>query len=134
MTQETRHRSLAWAMRISRFVSCCPLCVADQASRRALALRTETWFEHHERVETDRLSVRMKQEPEGAWLAAASCVPFQQAPRDLDAVLGKFFARRAKVARTSTAGTTARAHPAAAGACGGRTATAGHTTVPFPFS
>ncbi len=54
----------------------------------ALALRTEAWFDRHERIdyaETDRLLVRMKREPEKSWLAAVSCVPLQQPWRHLNA-------------------------------------------------
>jgi putative transposase len=68
----------------------------------ALALRTEAWFERHERIdyaETDRLLVRMKKDPEKSWLADVSCVPLQQALRHLKAAFVNFFAGRAKYPR-----------------------------------
>ena len=64
----------------------------------ALALRTEAWFDRHERIdyaETDRLLVRMKREPEKSWLAAVSCVPLQQTLRHLNAAFVHFFSGRA---------------------------------------
>ena len=64
----------------------------------ALTLRTEAWFERHERIdyaETDRLLVRMKRDPEKSWLAEVSCVPLQQALRHLNADFVNFFAGRA---------------------------------------
>ncbi len=68
----------------------------------ALALRTEAWFERHERIdyaETDRLLVRMKKDPDRAWLAEVSCVPLQQSLRHLNAAFVNFFAGRAKYPR-----------------------------------
>ncbi len=60
----------------------------------ALALRTQAWFDRHERIDyagTDRLLVRMKKKPETSWLAAVACVPLQ-----LNAAFVNFCAGRAK--------------------------------------
>ena len=67
-----------------------------------LALRTEAWFEHHERIddaETDRLLVRTKRDPEKSWLAEVSCVPLHKAQRHLNAAFVHFFAGRAQYPR-----------------------------------
>jgi len=68
----------------------------------ALALHTQAWFERRERIdyaETDRMLVRMKREPDKAWLAEVSCVPLQQALRHLNAAFVNFFAGRARYPR-----------------------------------
>ncbi len=67
-----------------------------------LALRTEAWFEHHERIddaETDRLLVRTKRDPEKSWLAEVSCVPLHKAQRHLNAAFVHFFAGRVRYPR-----------------------------------
>ena len=65
----------------------------------ALSLRTEAWFERHERIDymdSAAALVRMKKAPEKSWLAEVSCVPLQQALRHLNAAFVNFFAGRAK--------------------------------------
>ena len=68
----------------------------------ALALRTEAWFERHERIDYVDLAaalVRLKKEPEKSWLAEVSCVPLQQSLRHLNAAFLNFFAGRTKYPR-----------------------------------
>ncbi len=68
----------------------------------ALALRTEAWFDRHERidyVDSAAALVSMKKEPEKSWLADVSCVPLQQALRHLNASFVNFFAGRAQYPR-----------------------------------
>src|SRR5215831_1475155 len=64
----------------------------------ALHLRSEAYRARQERVgyaETDRRLTRLKRAPETAWLQEVSCVPLQQALRDLQTAFVNFFEHRA---------------------------------------
>jgi putative transposase len=64
---------------------------------RALAARTEAWFERRERVgyaETSTMLTNWKQEEELQFLNEVSCVPLQQGLRHLQTAFTNFFAGR----------------------------------------
>lgn len=66
---------------------------------RALAARTEAWYERQERVgykETSALLTQWKREEELSFLNEVSCVPLQQGLRHLQKAFTNFFAGRAK--------------------------------------
>jgi putative transposase len=65
----------------------------------ALRLRTDAYYERHERIgyhEASAALTVLKQQPETAWLNEVSSVPLQQALRHLDTAVRRFFAGRAK--------------------------------------
>jgi putative transposase len=65
----------------------------------ALRLRTDAYYEQHERLgyhEASASLTALKQQPETAWLNEVSSVPTQQALRHLDKAFRNFFAGRAK--------------------------------------
>ena len=65
----------------------------------ALRLRTDAYFERHERInyhETSAALTALKREPGTAWLNEVSSVPTQQALRHLDRAFRNFFAGHAK--------------------------------------
>ncbi|WP_250125186.1 transposase [Chroococcidiopsis sp. CCMEE 29] len=65
---------------------------------RALAARTEAWYERQERVgyvETSALLTGWKREESLQFLNEVSCVPLQQGLRHLQSAFGNFFAGRA---------------------------------------
>lgn len=65
----------------------------------ALRLRTDAYYERHERIGYGDLSsalTALKQQPDTAWLAEGSSVPLQQALRHLDSAFRNLFERRAK--------------------------------------
>ena len=64
----------------------------------ALLLRTDAYYERHERLgyrETSAALTTLKQQPETAWLNEVSSVPLQQALRHLGSAFGNFWAVRA---------------------------------------
>jgi putative transposase len=66
---------------------------------RALAARTEAWYERQERVgytQTSSLLTEWKKQDELDFLNAVSCVPLQQGLRHLQAAFSNFFAGRAQ--------------------------------------
>jgi putative transposase len=66
---------------------------------RALAARTEAWYERQERVDyvlTSSMLTGWKQEQELDFLNEVSCVPLQQGLRHLQKAFGNFWAGRAK--------------------------------------
>ena len=66
---------------------------------RALAARTEGWYERQERIgykETSALLTEWKQEDELGFLNEVSCVPLQQGLRHLQKAFANFWAGRAK--------------------------------------
>jgi putative transposase len=66
---------------------------------RALAARTEAWYERQERigyVESSALLTIWKKEDELSFLNEVSCVPLQQGLRHLQKAFGNFWAGRAK--------------------------------------
>jgi len=66
---------------------------------RALAERTQAWYERQERVgyaETSTMLTQWKQEEELSFLNEVSCVPLQQGLRHLQKAFTNFFAGRAK--------------------------------------
>ncbi|MEO0539197.1 MAG: RNA-guided endonuclease TnpB family protein [Cyanobacteria bacterium P01_A01_bin.123] len=66
---------------------------------RALAARTEAWYERQARVgykETSAMLTRWKREEELSFLNEVSCVPLQQGLRHLQKAFTNFFAGRAK--------------------------------------
>jgi putative transposase len=66
---------------------------------RALAARTEAWYERQERVDyvlTSSMLTGWKQEEELDFLNEVSCVPLQQGLRHLQKAFGNFWAGRAK--------------------------------------
>ncbi|NEP45317.1 MAG: IS200/IS605 family element transposase accessory protein TnpB [Okeania sp. SIO2H7] len=66
---------------------------------RALAARTEAWYEHQERIgykETSAMLTEWKKLDELAFLNEVSCVPLQQGLRHLQKAYSNFFAGRAK--------------------------------------
>lgn len=66
---------------------------------RALAARTEAWYERQERigyVESSALLTTWKKEDELSFLNEVSCVPLQQGLRHLQKAFGNFWAGRAK--------------------------------------
>src|SRR5215469_3501498 len=65
----------------------------------ALRLRTDAYYERHERIsyaDTSAALTILKREPETAWLNEVSSVPTQQALRHLDRAFRNFFEGRAK--------------------------------------
>jgi putative transposase len=65
----------------------------------ALRLRTDAYYERHERLgyhEASAALTTLKQQPETAWLNDVSSVPLQQALRHLDKAFRNFFDGRAK--------------------------------------
>jgi putative transposase len=65
----------------------------------ALHLRTDAYYERHERLgyhEVSAALTTLKQQPETAWLNEVSSVPLQQALRHLDKAFRNFFEGRAK--------------------------------------
>jgi putative transposase len=65
----------------------------------ALRLRTDAYYQRHERVSYDQTSAALtvlKKQPEYAWLNEVSSVPLQQALRHLDKAFRNFFEGRAK--------------------------------------
>jgi putative transposase len=66
---------------------------------KALAARTEAWYEHQERVgysQTSSMLTGWKQESDLDFLNDVSCVPLQQGLRHLQTAFTNFFAGRAK--------------------------------------
>jgi putative transposase len=66
---------------------------------RALAARTEAWYERQERVgyaETSTMLTSWKKQEELQFLSEVSCVPLQQGLRHLQTAFTNFFAGRAK--------------------------------------
>jgi putative transposase len=66
---------------------------------RALAARTEAWYERQERVgysETSTMLTNWKKQEDLQFLNEVSCVPLQQGLRHLQAAFTNFFAGRAK--------------------------------------
>jgi IS605 OrfB family transposase len=66
---------------------------------KALAARTEAWYEHQERVgysQTSSMLTSWKQESDLEFLNEVSCVPLQQGLRHLQTAFTNFFAGRAK--------------------------------------
>ncbi|MCC3434028.1 MAG: transposase [Oscillatoriales cyanobacterium] len=66
---------------------------------RALAARTEAWYEHQERVgysETSTMLTQWKKQEDLQFLNEVSCVPLQQGLRHLQTAFTNFFAGRAK--------------------------------------
>jgi putative transposase len=66
---------------------------------RALAARTEAWYERQERVgyvESSAMLTNWKKEDELSFLNEVSCVPLQQGLRHLQKAFGNFWAGRAK--------------------------------------
>jgi putative transposase len=64
-----------------------------------LRIRTDAWFQRHEKVgyhETSAMLTALKKQPEFAWLNEVSSVPVQQSLRHLQAAFGNFFAKRTK--------------------------------------
>ena len=69
---------------------------------KALATRTEAWYERQERIgysETSSLLTSWKKESELDFLNEVSCVPLQQGLRHLQKAFGNFWASRAKYPR-----------------------------------
>jgi putative transposase len=65
----------------------------------ALRLRTDAWYQRHERVsyaQTSAALTTLKQDPDRAWLNEVSCVPLQQALRHLQGGFANFWAGRAR--------------------------------------
>ncbi len=65
----------------------------------ALRLRTDAYYQRHERVYYDQTSAALttlKKQAEYAWLNGVSSVPTQQALRHLDKAFRNFFEGRAK--------------------------------------
>jgi putative transposase len=65
----------------------------------ALRLRTDAYYQRHERVyysDTSAAMTALKKQPDYAWLNEVSCVPIQQAMRHLDKAFRNFFEGRAK--------------------------------------
>ncbi len=65
----------------------------------ALRLRTDAYYERHERIgyhEASAALTILKQQEEMAWLNEVSSVPLQQALRHLDKAFRNFFEGRAK--------------------------------------
>jgi len=61
----------------------------------ALALRTDAYYQQHQRIgyhETSARLTQLKQQPEYSWLNEVASVPLQQALRHLDRALVNFFA------------------------------------------
>ena len=66
---------------------------------KALAARTEAWYERQERIgyaQTSSMLTQWKQEEELQFLNDVSCVPLQQGLRHLQKAFASFFAKRAK--------------------------------------
>lgn len=66
---------------------------------RALAARTEAWYERQERVEyveTSSMLTAWKKQEDLQFLNEVSCVPLQQGLRHLQKAFANFFAGRAK--------------------------------------
>ncbi len=66
---------------------------------RALAARTEAWYERQERVgysETSTMLTSWKKQEDLQFLNEVSCVPLQQGLRHLQTAFSNFFAGRAK--------------------------------------
>ncbi|WP_439638204.1 RNA-guided endonuclease InsQ/TnpB family protein [Spirulina sp.] len=66
---------------------------------RALAARTEAWYQHQERVgysETSTMLTNWKKQDDLQFLNDVSCVPLQQGLRHLQTAFTNFFAGRAK--------------------------------------
>ena len=66
---------------------------------RALAARTEAWYERQERVEyveTSSMLTQWKKQEDLQFLNDVSCVPLQQGLRHLQKAFANFFAGRAK--------------------------------------
>src|SRR6516165_4747630 len=64
----------------------------------ALRLRTDAYYERHERIgyhEASAALTDLKRQPETAWLNEVSSVPLQQALRHLDSAFRHFFESRA---------------------------------------
>lgn len=69
---------------------------------RALAARTEAWYERQERidyVQSSALLTRWKKQDDLQFLNEVSCVPLQQGLRHLQAAFGNFFAGRGQYPR-----------------------------------
>src|SRR5262249_50131991 len=65
----------------------------------ALRLRTDAYYERHERIgyhEASAVLTVLKQQPNTAWLNEVSSVPLQQALRHLDTAFSNLFESRAK--------------------------------------
>lgn len=72
---------------------------------RALAFRREAWHSKKESVglyQTDLLLTQWKKEPAFCWMSEVSCVPLQQALRQLDKAYRSFFRRTARHPRFRT--------------------------------
>jgi putative transposase len=66
---------------------------------KALAFRTEAWYERQERIgysQTSSMLTNWKKEEELDFLNEVSCVPLQQGLRHLQTAFSNFFAGRAK--------------------------------------
>ncbi len=66
---------------------------------RALAARTEAWYEQQQRIgykETSSMLTQWKKQPELKFLNEVSCVPLQQGLRHLQKAFANFFAGRTK--------------------------------------
>ncbi|NES21111.1 MAG: IS200/IS605 family element transposase accessory protein TnpB [Symploca sp. SIO3E6] len=66
---------------------------------RALAARTQGWYERQERIgykQTSTMLTHWKKQPELAFLNEVSCVPLQQGLRHLQQAFSNFFAGRGK--------------------------------------
>ena len=66
---------------------------------RALAVRTEEWYQRQERIsyaQTSSMLTEWKREEEFQFLNEVSCVPLQQSLRHLQLAFTNFFAKRAK--------------------------------------
>ncbi len=73
----------------------CARCVYNWALR----LRTDAYYERHERIgyhEASAALTTLKQQPESIWLNEVSSVPLQQALRHLDKAFRNFFERRTR--------------------------------------
>jgi len=82
---------------LRRTMGCCRLVY-----NKALAARTESWYEHQERidyVQTSAMLTRWKKQEDLAFLNEVSCVPLQQGLRHLQKAFTNFWAGRAKYPR-----------------------------------
>jgi putative transposase len=71
----------------------------------ALRLRTDAYYERHERIgyhEASAALTALKQRPETTWLTEVSSVPLQQALRHLDTAFRNFFEGRIQLSRRNT--------------------------------
>jgi putative transposase len=79
---------------LRRTMGCCRLVY-----NKALAARTEAWYEHQQRVEyvqTSAMLTSWKKQEDLDFLNEVSCVPLQQGLRHLQKAFTNFFAGRAK--------------------------------------